>query len=414
MPSKTARHWPTSLSYFAIFVALGMGTASLGPTLSGLAEQTSTELDAISFLFTAHALGYMFGSFFGGRLYDRMPGHSLMAGMLALMAGMMALIPLAPTLWVLAIAWFLQGISGGALDVGGNTLIVWVHGRNVGPFMNALHFFFGIGSFLAPVIVGQALTLSGGISWAYWILALLVLPVALWLLRVPSPSSPSRTPHDAHQSGSSEEDALRSERQQTTTGIGKVVLLIALLLLFYVGAEASFGGWIHTYAIALDLNDAATAAYLTSAFWGALTFGRLVSIPLAARYRPRSILLADLLGCLASVGIVLLWPASPVAVWLGALGLGLAMASVFPTAISLAERRIPITGQVTGWFLVAASTGAMSVPWLIGQLFEPLGPPSAMWVILLDLIAGLLVLGLLLRIDTPTLVSSEEEEMRVR
>ncbi|MGD8903377.1 MAG: hypothetical protein PVI67_07415, partial [Anaerolineae bacterium] len=73
-----------------------------------------------------------------------------------------------------------------------------------------------------------------------------------------------------------------------------------------------------------------------------------------------------------------------------------------------AERRIPITGQVTGWFLVAASIGAMSIPWLIGQLFEPLGPPSVMWVILFDLAAGLLVLGILLRSDTPTQISSEE------
>jgi MFS transporter, FHS family, Na+ dependent glucose transporter 1 len=414
MPSKTARHWPKTLGYFAIFVAVGLETASLGPTLSGLAKQTSTELDAISFLFAAHALGYMFGSFFGGRLYDRVPGHPLMAGMLALVAAMLALIPLVPVLWLLTAAWLLLGIGGGALDVGGNTLIVWVHGRGVGPFMNALHFFFGIGSFLAPVIIGQALTLSGGISWAYWLLALLVLPVALWLLRVPSPSSTNQTPHDAQQSGSSTEHALRSEQERTANGRGRIVLLIALLLLFYVGAESAFGGWIHTYAIALDLGDAVTAAYLTSAFWGALTFGRLVSIPLAARYRPRSILLADLLGCLASVGAILIWPSSPVAVWLGALGLGLAMASVFPTAISLAERRIPITGQVTGWFLVAASIGAMSVPWLIGQLFEPLGPPSAMWVILLDLVAGLLILGILSKLDTPSLTSSEEEYARVR
>ncbi|MGD9405195.1 MAG: MFS transporter [Anaerolineae bacterium] len=408
MPSKTARHWPKTLGYFAVFVAVGLETASLGPTLSGLAEQTNTQLDAISFLFTAHALGYMLGSFFGGRLYDRVPGHPLMAGMLALVAAMLALIPLVPALWLLTVAWLLLGVGGGALDVGGNTLIVWVHGRKVGPFMNALHFFFGVGSFLAPVIVGQALTLSGGISWGYWLLALLVLPVALWLLRVPSPSSPNRMPHDTQQSGSNAEDALRSELQQTTTGRGKIVLLIALLLLFYVGAESAFGGWIYTFAIALDLSDAATAAYLTSAFWGALTFGRLVSIPLAARYRPCSILLADLLGCLASVSVILLWPTSALAVWLGALGLGFAMASIFPTAISLAERRIPITGQVTGWFLVAASIGAMSIPWLIGQLFEPLGPPSVMWVILLDLAAGLLVLGILLRSDTPTQISSEE------
>ena len=130
------------------------------------------------------------------------------------------------------------------------------------------------------------------------------------------------------------------------------MLLIALLLLFYVGAEAAFGGWISTYAVALDLSGTTTAAYLTSAFWGALTFGRLVSIPIAARFRPRAILFVDV-GLPGKRGRDPALASSPVAVWLGALGLGFSMASFFPTAISLAERRMPITGAVTGWFLVA-------------------------------------------------------------
>jgi len=385
-------------------VAVGLETASLGPTLSGLAANTNTELDAISFLFTAHALGYMIGSFFGGRLYDRMPGHPLMVGMLGLMAAMLALIPLAPALWMLTVAWLLLGIGGGALDVGGNTLLVWVHGRKVGPFMNALHFFFGIGSFLAPVVVAVSLTLSGNITAAFWFLAVLVLPVALWLIRLPSPSPPDHT----------QSSISSAERAQLEAGSGKIALLIALLLLFYVGAEAAFAGWISTYAIALDLGGAATAAYLASAFWGALTFGRLVSIPISSRFRPRWMLLADLLGCLASVGVILLWPSSTIAVWLGALGLGLSMASFFPTAISLAERRIRITGQVTGWFLVAGSIGAMAIPWLIGQLFDSIGPPVTMIVILLDLLATLAVFGVLLKAGMAPTASQGEDGVRAR
>ena len=90
MPSKTNSLWPRTIGYFAVFVAIGLETAALGPTLPGLAEQTGTQLDAISILFPAHALGYMFGSFFGGRLYDRIPGHTLMVGMLLLLAAMEA------------------------------------------------------------------------------------------------------------------------------------------------------------------------------------------------------------------------------------------------------------------------------------------------------------------------------------
>jgi fucose permease len=69
--------------------------------------------------------------------------------------------------------------------------------------------------------------------------------------------------------------------------------------------------------------------------------------------------------------------------------------------MSLAEHRIPITGQVTGWFLVSASIGGMLLPWLIGQLFEPFGPQMTMVAILLDLIAAMLILVVLVRATRP-------------
>jgi FHS family Na+ dependent glucose MFS transporter 1 len=399
-------HWPTTVGYFATFVAVGLQASILGPTLPPLAEHTHSPLGEISFLFTAAALGYLLGSYFGGRLYDRIAGHPLMSAMLVLMAAMLALIPVIPTLWLLTIAWLFVGVASGALDVGGNTLLVWLHGRQVGPYMNALHFFFGVGSFLAPLMVAQALVLSGDIRGAYWILSALMLPVALWLLRLPSPRSPAHAgdplPGDSQPAGASTAGVEQAEPAQVTARQRyerRIVVFTCLLLLLYVGAEVAFGGWIYTYAVALGLTDATTAAYLTSAFWGALTLGRFLSIPLATRFRPRMILLTDLLGCLASVGVLLLWPGSAAATWLGALAMGLAMASIFPTCITLAGRRIPITGRVTGWFLVSSSLGGMSLPWLIGQLFEPIGPQITMGIILLDLVAALIAYTALMRTD---------------
>jgi hypothetical protein len=41
----------------------------------------------------------------------------------------------------------------------------------------------------------------------------------------------------------------------------------------------------------------------------------------------------------------------------------------------------------------------MTVPWLIGQLFEPIGPPIAMVIILFALVADLIVFAVLMRAD---------------
>jgi FHS family Na+ dependent glucose MFS transporter 1 len=382
VPEPDRRH--KAIGYAGAYVAIGLASAVLGPTLPGLAGRTGSHLSQVSILFTAMSLGYLLGSLQGGRLYDRVPGHPLMSGALAVMAVTLAAVPAVPRLWPLAVVVLLLGVSTGAVDVGGNVLLVWVYGRQVGPYMNALHFFFGLGALLAPIVVAQALALSSDIAWAYRVLALLTLPAAFWLLRVPSPSAP-----DGSTGGP-------GDPPQSATRKRLLVAVIVLLFFLYVGAEASFGGWIYTYAVALDLSDETAAAYLTSAFWGALTMGRLLSVPIAARVRPGRLLLADLAGCLLSAGALLLWPRSPTVTWLGTCGLGFSMASIFPTLISLAERRLTLSGQITGWFLAGSSAGGMVLPWLIGQLFEPLGPRSTMAVIGLDLLAALGALAALL------------------
>lgn len=372
---KTAGHvlsgravkYSRTIGYFAAFVGLGMVVAVLGPTLSGLAEHTKTQLSEISFLFTAHALGYLLGSLFIGRLFDRLPGHFLIAAVLLITALMMAMVPLIPFLWILIVVLLILGMCGGSLDVGGNLLLIWVHRREVGPFMNALHFFFGLGAFLSPVIIAQTVLMSGDITWGYWLIALLILPVAIWLVRLPSPSIQSEPDNDLR---------------------GKVniwlVILIAFFFLFIVGAEVSFGGWIFTYAVSLGLAIETAAALLTSVFWGSFTVGRLLSIPIAARVRPHRVLFVDFMACLVSLIVIMLFPNSPVALWLGSFGVGLSMASMFPTMLTLAEKRLAMTGKVTSWFFVGSSVGSMTMPWLVGQLFEFGGP----WVMMLIVLAN--------------------------
>ncbi len=383
--SKTALPADTSLpvihkktsgtvGYFVVFITLGLVTASLGPTLPDLAANTQTRLGEISFLFFARSLGYLVGSLLGGRLYDRWSGHPIMVVMLIGMAVLMTLIPLVPLLGLLTLVLFALGMVEATVDVGGNTLLVWTHRHEVGPFMNGLHFFFGVGAFLSPIIIAQAVLLSGDITWAYWILAMLILPVAAWMVRIPSP--PAQKVSKEHRIG--EVNHL-------------LVALSAIFLLLYVGAEVSAAGWIFSYATALDLTTETMARYLTSAFWGSFTVGRLLAIPIAARFRPRTILLADLLGSMACLSLIVVWPHSAVALWVGILGFGFSMASIFPTTLSLLERRVTVTGQVTGWIFAGASAGAMSVPWLIGQLFEPIGPRVVMTAILVALICAAVV-----------------------
>jgi FHS family Na+ dependent glucose MFS transporter 1 len=173
------------------------------------------------------------------------------------------------------------------------------------------------------------------------------------------------------------------------------LILIVLFVFFYSGTESGFGGWIYTYAIEHRIAGETEAAYLTSGFWGALTVGRLLAIPLTARFEPRFILTGDMIGCLLSVGTLWIGSDSLVLTWIGTIGLGLSMASVFPTALAFGERHMTMRGRVVRWFFVGAGTGAMIFPWLIGQWLEQIGPNVLTYGIGLCITMSLLLLTLL-------------------
>lgn len=365
--------------YFLTMAAMGLAVAILGPTLPGLAESTGTSLGTISFLFTARSLGTLGGAFLAGRILDCIAGHRLMAVMFVVMGAILFAIPFSVLFWLLAILMALLGLSEGLLDVSSNTLLVWAQKVNLAPFLNGLHFFFGFGALISPLIVAFTIAASNDFRWAYWILGLLIAPASIWFLRRPTPTAPT-TP------GS-------SDNPRANGNASSLVFLIAAFLFLYVAAEVSFSGWVYTYATRLNLAGPAQAAYLTSLFWVALTLGRLLGIPLALRLRPSTVLLVDLSGALLSLLLILGGREYPLLLWVGTFLLGFCMASVFPTAIALAERLVPITGRVTSWFFVGGSVGGMSLPWLVGQLFERFGPSTAVTAIFADLLlAGALYL----------------------
>lgn len=368
-----SNHLTNTASYYVAFIALGMMTAVTGPVLTRLADNTGSDLSQIGTIFISGSLGYVGGSLLSGRLYDRWPGHPIMALNLLSMAVIAMLIPFISQLWLLLVAMFGLGLMSGMVDVGGNTLLVWLYAERVTPYMNGLHLFFGIGAFVAPLIIATiGSTIHGEINlfWSYWPLAISIAIPAVALLLNPSP-------------------AIRVPPSTETTEATRysLVALIALFLFLYVGAEITMGNWIAAYISIQQLANPAEAAMLASAFWGAFTLGRLISIPLGFRFRPRTILGVDLLGCLFSMGMLLLGPTDLRLIWVGTLGLGFAMASIFPTTLSMAERRLSLTGQVTSFFFVGSSLGGMIIPWLTGYLFEHYGPHTMFPMLMLVLLA---------------------------
>ena len=74
------------------------------------------------------------------------------------------------------------------------------------------------------------------------------------------------------------------------------------------------------------------------------------------------------------------------------------MSSIFASGVNWAEQYISLTGKSTAVFVVAAATGEMVVPIVVGQLFDTKGPISLMYVVLGVAVTSAIVFLLLLRL----------------
>ena len=341
----------TTYTYFAAFVAIGMSGGLLGPALPHLAEMTGAGMGQIAILFTARALGNMLGSLLSGALVDRLPGHRVLMGMLALMALGLVAVPFSQALAALTALVFLLGVSEVSVNAGANTLLLWTHGPASPPWISALHFCFGLGNMLVPLLLVAALAMTGQFQWAFWLVALYALLLLVPLARQPSPAMPAPRPG--------------TEASRPAPDPWRLVLFL-LLFGLYVGAEVTFAGWITAYATLIG-TPPASAALLVTLFWVTLSAGRLLAIPLLRRITPWRVLRLCLgLGFVATLALHFGWLPLPAV----ALLFGLASSAIFPTLFGLANQLMTMDGRTTGLIFLAAGSGAMAVPSLAGPLLE--------------------------------------------
>jgi MFS transporter, FHS family, Na+ dependent glucose transporter 1 len=375
-----------TFGYYFLFICLGLDTAITGPTLPALASQTGSTVGKMGLLFLVGSIGYTLGTIIGGRVLDRVRGHPVLGIAQLFAAALIFFVPLTPWFWLLLCIVVCKGFAEGFINTGANTLLVWTHGEKVGPYMNGLHFFFGLGAFLSPFIVAQVVGAEGGYRWAYWVLSAFAALVGLRMLTMAGSPHPSR----AH--GGETAQAARNPIPYA------LVISAMLFLFFYVGAEITFGGWVYTYAVTLNLTSAAGAAYLTSVFWLAFTIGRLLSIPAATRFNSKQVILVALFSCLVILGLGILFSSSSAVLWIMAIGLGFCMAPIWPTGFTLAGQSINLTGRITGIILLGDSFGGMVLPTLVGKVIEGSGPRTMVYLIFGSLVLNLLAFVGMLRL----------------
>jgi len=324
-------------------------------------------------------------------------GHRLLWIALVLTTASCVVIPVITNVWVLCVIFALSGAFMSWLEVGVNTLALWIWKEQVGPYMQFLHFAFGAGLGASPLVYGVIIDIVDSIVAFYWILAVLValpLPFPLKLISPPIETEFDESlAHGGHAGTGIEEDTTEADLQAAAVARRNkirfylIIPLVAFFMFLYGGAENIFGTWLFTYAFDVYNLGESRCAYIETAFWAALTVGRIFSVPLATRLSCRILLLIDMLGVIVALVIGIAFEALRVEalLWLVTIVVGLSMASVFATAFTIpAELRVKgKLSSAASAFIVASGMGDMALPYVAGWVITGLGPSALLWNLLI-------------------------------
>lgn len=353
----------------AAMLGIGIALSLLGPTLLDMAQALNVSLPAAGIIFTFRASGYLIAALLSGSLFDRV---SNLAGLLLIPLLLTCigelLVPFVTTLPLACFLFIFQGLSMGLLDVGGNVLLltIWRGSKYINGLMHALHFCFGLGAFISPMVVGFWVTRGGSAVDVWYAAGLGLLPSCVGLIVLASSPQPKV-----------------QQEEDGETAVNSVVLLTGAFLAVYVGLEVTYGGYIDVYSVKWLHASSAAGAFLTSAYWGSLCLGRLVAAAITPYVNHTRYLAVHLLMA-ATATAILTWctqdansaDVGSVNWWVGVVGtsacIGFAYAPLFPGAMLMAEELLGhgISGTAASIMVASAAVGEMSLPFVTGVLMS--------------------------------------------
>jgi len=171
-----------------------------------------------------------------------------------------------------------------------------------------------------------------------------------------------------------------AERSETTWTLlrQRPVILGALVLLFYVGAELGVAAWVVLYLQQELYLPIGLASAGLSTFWIAMMVGRYGNSRLALRFADRDLVIASgIAGAACCWG--LLTTRHPLLAFGWLVLIGLVFAGPYPLVMANVNSRYPhFAGRASGLLSACAGGGALLFPPLLGAIAQETSLRSAM------------------------------------
>ena len=288
---------------------------------------------------------------------------------------------------------------------GGNVCLLFIWKSESGPWMQALHLFFGLGAILGPVIAGPFLVETGDvhsldntntteelltttedmvnstsgsnitdsmnlthfkeesyISIPYGVIGVGEVLIGLCFLvifvrdglHVRARKEPKEKDESAHS-----EETLRKLKYMRNA----IIIVIFIFYSLYCTVESEMGNFLVLFCVNFLGWSKQQSAWLNAAFWTSFTISRGCGIFLVKVLKPHTMIFGDIIIAFIGMFPLLFWVDShPAVIWVCFIVTGAGIATIFATGITWTDRYIKVTEAVGSVFMIGGALSDMYGP----------------------------------------------------
>lgn len=285
---------------------------------------------------------------------------------------------------LLPLACLLIGISRGGNTNFSNTMMSTLPGEKSSVGYNLLHGAFAVGAVLSPIALILS-TKNSPEGWRYMtmgIAALCVIQVLVYLKMA--------LPQEKITGSIKSVD--RSFLKNKSFWLGVAILF------FYISAEYAIVNWLVTYFKDTGVLSADVSQLMSSLLWVVIFAGRMLGAFTVGKISRKLLLLADGIGLLAFF-LLVFFSRSEVPIFIGIMGVGLFMATIYTTALAIGMASIKGNDLGVSTMIFIGSTGGIITPAVVGVVAEHAGIQMGMGVVVIVTVLLLATILLTLKVS---------------
>ncbi len=267
---------------------------------------------------------------------------------------------------LVAPACVMIGIARGGNTNFSNTMMSTLPGKKSAIGYNLLHGAFAAGAVLSPLAL-IACTKNDATGWKIMTSGIIVLCLAQIIVY-------SRMSLPAENITKSIRNVDRSFLKNKNFWLG------AAILFFYVSVEYAIVNWLVTYFKDIGVLSAEVSQLMSSLLWVVIFIGRMLGALLVDKISRKIILVADGIG-LFIFFLLVFFSRSELPIFLGIMGVGLFMATIYTSALALGTQSIKGNDLGVSTMVLVGSTGGIITPAVVGLVAEKAGIQMGMGVV---------------------------------